>query len=248
MAPAACAAWPPWSTARIANCPMWLVGHTAEKEPSADTVPCAVGAQVQPVCLPRRSISTVRPAAAGPALPVNCSGLRSNAEARVAKVIPAPLALTVTLPGLTCADVGGIRRRTRRGTPGQGATAGRRQDEPREGQGDGTRGQKRCRVCSCTTTHHRPTRPLRLGLRGELTGSRLDGATVLSGTDSPLRPGGPQVVPPPTARGRTIARHWKSREYTKLRAKGYGRGSRETARRSARALTDSPISASSAAA
>jgi hypothetical protein len=84
-----------------------------------------------------------------------------------------------------------------------------------------------------------------LCLRGELTGSRCDRATVLCGTDSPLRTVVRKVVPPPTVRGRTIAR-LKPRDYTKRCA--YGRGRRERALRSARALIDRPISASSAAA
>ena len=39
------------STARIWNWPMWLAGQNAVKEPSEPTVPCAVGAQAQFVCV-----------------------------------------------------------------------------------------------------------------------------------------------------------------------------------------------------
>jgi hypothetical protein len=59
------------------------------------------------------------------------------------------------------------------------------------------------------------------------------------------------VVPPPIARGRTIARRERRKILTRSGddvGRPYGRGSRPTAFRSARALTDRPISASSAAA
>ncbi len=68
------------------------------------------------------------------------------------------------------------------------------------------------------------------------------------------------MVPPPIARGRTIARHGSRGSIRNSAAAvrtpgggrpgghGYGRGSREIVRRSARALTDNPISVSSAAA
>ena len=55
-------------------------------------------------------------------------------------------------------------------------------------------------------------------LRGELTGSRLVSATAPVGTDSPLRTlVDPQVVPPPIARGGTIARHERARILTSCR-------------------------------
>ena len=51
----------------------------AENDPSDATTPWVVGAHVQCVWCPLRSISTVAPAADEPALPLNISGLRSSA-------------------------------------------------------------------------------------------------------------------------------------------------------------------------
>ena len=53
-------------------------------------------------------------------------------------------------------------------------------------------------------------------LRGELTGSRLVALRSLRDRFAPADPADPQVVPPPIARGRTIAR-LTARQYTKPR-------------------------------
>lgn len=59
----------------------------------------------------------------------------------------------------------------------------------------------------------------------------------------------PQVVPPSTIRGRIVVRLDGAGVYETWADganRGYGRGSLESVRRSARAVTESPISASSA--
>jgi hypothetical protein len=89
---------PEEETARIEKRPMWLVFHTAEKEPSGPTVADTVGAQVQPVWCPERSISIVWPAMLCGAVPVKVMLLRRIAEAVVLSETPLPVAETVKLP------------------------------------------------------------------------------------------------------------------------------------------------------
>jgi hypothetical protein len=104
-AAAACELVDPSITALIEKRPMWFVRHMTVNDPSPRMVEWAVCAHDQPVWWPRRSISIVLPAYLLATVPVNRKRFRSSAEARVATLTPLPLALTVTLPGLTTALV-----------------------------------------------------------------------------------------------------------------------------------------------
>jgi hypothetical protein len=58
-----------------------------------------VGAQVQRVSWPSRSISTVAPRSEAGALPLKRSWLLRNVDAMVVMLMPLPEAVTVTFPG-----------------------------------------------------------------------------------------------------------------------------------------------------
>src|SRR5581483_9833604 len=78
---------------------MWLACQVTEKDPSRATRVCTVGAQLQPVWWPLRSIWRVLPAALGSTLPLNRIWLFRKPAPVVVMVMPPALAVTRPVAG-----------------------------------------------------------------------------------------------------------------------------------------------------
>src|SRR5581483_2707830 len=169
---------------------MWSVGHTAVNEPLDDAVSWVVLAHCQFVSRPLRWISTVSPAAPDPIVPVNLVGCRRMAEASVRTVIPFPLALTGTLACWTCPEAVELLEPL---LPEPPSPAPPEAAYTRPGTASAAPiTASRATTCAFTRRLTVGIGPFTVCLRGELTGSRWCGATVLYRTDSPLRLCGPQ--------------------------------------------------------